>query len=808
MRRRTLLLIAVAILFATGRPAYLSAQATPAAPVQIQKIVFSTVAEWQRSERRDGLQITNNADGELRLADVGEQIRRDDGTVEGVFESTVISTTVSFSAIGAVWHADVPPGTDMLLEVRGGATIAELGAYRPVAAGDARPNEDGNATATEAVIPFAAGSGAVQVRITLRANPRAPNASPILSDLTLSLIDASAGPPQVLGLPLTTAVGGQATLTAAPQLVPRYSWSGGTPPALRSARRAPNGIVLHQIGNDTIENPLPFLRATLAYQRQVLEWEDMPFHYVIDRDGTIYEGRSGGPASVVPRLAGGLTVAHVALIGSSAPPPQQRVALNQLLAWLGEAYGIPPLGQRSVQISGATIVVPNIASHTELVPEAADPSPQLREQINDIRTSADRLTVRARWYFAEGNVFDFAQRMAVINPSNSSATVRYVLLRQPGPPVIRETTIAPGGRVDLVVNEVFSDTTDVPAYIESNAPVLAERFMSYSNTDLSVSPGIDRPARVWYFAEGSTIGARQTYLVLFNPQPVEVSATVTYRKEDGTTLQPREPVRLPPLERRVIVVGDQLADAGFGTRIIASQPIVAERTMLFGSSTSSGVHITPGVSELSRRWYFAEGTTQPPFQMSLLVLNPNAQNAEVAVTFLTPDGTSLTRRYALPPTTRLTINVNEVVPELGVATVVESDRPVVAERALSWRGGGAGTAGPGATAAAYTWRFVDGRTSDDYREYLLLSNPNRNQARVAVAGVAGDGTSRTQTVVMPGRSRYTVAIHELFPGQRTMTVTARSTQPIVAERSLYAGAPDAADSRGGTTSLGIPETRR
>jgi Family of unknown function (DUF5719) len=242
--------------------------------------------------------------------------------------------------------------------------------------------------------------------------------------------------------------------------------------------------------------------------------------------------------------------------------------------------------------------------------------------------------------------------------------------------------------------------------------------------------------------------------------------------------------------------------------VIATQPIVAERTMLFGAATStatSGVHTTPGVSLLSRRWYFAEGTTQKPFSMAVLVLNPNAQNANVAVTFLTQDGTSLTRRYAIPPTTRLAIDVNEVVPELGVATTVESDRPVVAERALYWRDGAAGTAGAGAAAPAYAWRFADGRTSGEFQEYLLLSNPNKNQARVTVDFVLADGTKSSQALVMAGGSRYTMAVHQLYPGQQAISATVRSTQPIVAERSIYQGAPGDAANRGGATSLGVAE---
>jgi hypothetical protein len=269
-------------------------------------------------------------------------------------------------------------------------------------------------------------------------------------------------------------------------------------------------------------------------------------------------------------------------------------------------------------------------------------------------------------------------------------------------------------------------------------------------------------------------------------------------------------VVIPPLRRTVIAVADALPGVGFGARVIATHPIIAERTMIFGPNStlsSGGFHSSHGVVTLSRSWYFAEGTTTTPFQMWILVLNPNAQSTNAAVTFLTPDGTSLTRNYAIPPTTRLAINVNEVVPDLGVATTVVADRPVAAERAMYWKDNGAGTVTAGATAPAFTWRFADGRTSGDFQEYLLLSNPNKNQARVTVEFTLANGTKAAQSLIMPNSSRYTMAVHQLYPGQAAISATIQSTQPIVAERSLFPGSPDSATNRGGATSLGVPDTR-
>jgi hypothetical protein len=791
--RRLLLLFVLAMLGSAEGLAYAPELTAQPPPPQIGQSQLSTVAEWE-SGLRDGLLISNNDDGELRLAE---------GRTQGVFTSSLTKADFAFNAVGAVWRATVTQGTELKLEVRGGAADDQLGPWQPLVAGDARSQSDDGALTIESVRPFPAASVLLQFRATFSST--VANASPVLSEMTLTYISSTAGPARPEGLPRVAASSSAATLTPPPQIIQRKDWAAIPTGAI--AREAPHGIILHQIGVDDMAEPLPYLRALVAFDTHVLGWDDIPFHFIIDKDGVIYEGHYGGPTAAVPRLAGGDTVVHIALLGTTTPPAPQQTALTNLLAWLGDAYEIAPLGEHVAVPPGASATTrPNIAAHADVVPEAADPSAELRAQVGTLRQHADQATVRARWYFAEGNVQNYVERLSVLNPSPGSANVTFKLLRQPGPQVDRSVTIAPAGRADLTVNSVFSDTTDVPAIVESNAPVIAERFMDFG-TDISTSPGVTQPSRVWYFAEGSTDANSKTFLLLFNPQSVEVGAKITYMKSDGTTAEQSVP-HIAAGRRVVVAVGDALPGVGFGTRVIATQPIVAERTMIFGPGstlTSGGVHTTPGVSTLSKRWFFAEGTTQAPFQMWVMALNPNAQSTNVAVTFLTPDGTSLTRRYAVPPTTRLAINVNEVVPDLGVAATVEADRPIAAERSMYWKDGGAGTATAGAILPSFTWRFADGRTSGDFQEYLLLSNPNKNQARVEVEFVQADGKKASQAVIMPGNSRYTMAVHQLYPGQSAIAATVRSTQPIVAERSLFPASPGAANNRGGATALGVPE---
>ena len=790
MRRALLLSLLFGLVFVSAPHA-----ATAQAPVQRGTIRFSTVVEWQGGLAQ-GVQITNNDDGEIRLGN---------GQTEGIYTSGISKLDFVATTLGAVWQAAVPAEAELRLEARGAATTDAVNSspWQGLPSGDARSQRTDGAFATESLIVLPAGSQFVQFRATLRA--KVVNASPVVSELTLNYFDASAGPALSPGLSRVPAPFGPPTLTPAPLMIPRADWSGSSG-GLATVRQTPRGIILHQIGSDTLgENPLPYLRALASYQTEVLGWDDLAYHFIIDGAGTILQGHAGGPTAAIPRFANGDDTIQIALIGTGAASDKQQAALASLLAWLGESYAIAPTGQHTASGNGGSTKRPNIAAHSEIVPNVGDPSAAFVGQLAALRVAADSATVRSRWYFAEGNPFNYVEKLAVLNTSANQANITFRLLRQPGPAVNLIRTVPANGRYELTVNDVFSDTTDVPAIIESNQPMIAERFMDFKS-DITASPGVQTPQRVWYFAEGSTDSDFKTFLALFNPQSEQVSATLTYMKGDGTTAA--QTVQIPPLQRTVVAVNNTLPGVGFGTQVIASQPIVAERTMIFGPGSTTdtgGVHTTPGVGTLARRWYFAEGTTQPPFTMAILVLNPNAQSTNVVVTFATQDGATLSRRYAVPPTSRLAINVNEFVPQLGVATVIESDRPIAAERAMYWRNLAVGTIATGAAAPAFTWRFADGRTSERFQEYLLFNNPNKNQAQITVDFVLANGTTTQQKVVMPGNSRYTMPVHELYPNQDAISATVRSTQPIIAERSLYPGAPTDPANRGGATSFGVPE---
>lgn len=812
------LVVALLALLAPGA-AMVPARQQEGPQPQIATWELSTVAEWQRGVTR-GLLISNNDDGELRL---------EDDRTQGGFISEPFEAGFAFNAAGAVWRVDYDEGTDMTLELRGRATPppspespdAEAEGWGPwyeLVAGDARSQADDGASATPYVVAFPPDTRYLQVRASFETS--VSRASAVLSELTIAYLNTTEGPPTSPGLPQVPINVGPDTLTAPPPFVLRSVWSGQQV-ATSPQRLPPRGIILHQLSVEAdYEATLALLRAIAAYQERVLGWDDLTYHYLIDEGGTLYQGRPTGPTAAVSRLAQGDTAVHIALIGNrdTTPSPEAQQTLVNLLAWLGQAYDIPPTAQHAVAEDGSRVLRDNIVTHKDIVPEALGPGAPLRVLLPELRLRADRATIRSRWYFTEANNEDYTQELALLNTNASAAEAVVKLYPDSAPEPLEVNLTVPGeGRAALRLSDVVSRTTNLPVIVESSEQIIAQQTMSLP-TDMNISFGVGGESRVWYFAEGSTANSFNTFLVMFNPQQTPSGVVITYMREDGTQAEQR--AIIPARQRLAINVGEVLPDTEFGVRIVAEQPIVAERTMRFGVE-GRGLHKSSGIAELSRVWYFAEGSTQVPFNMRIMLLNPNRQSTVVEVTYLTPDGTTATRRYAIPGTTRLEVNVNEFVPELGIATVVEADRPVVAERALYFTPVGvatgedpetpltlspenpplAGTVSAGAHNPAYSWRFADA-TTQDTNYYLLVSNPNEVQARVTIELLLDDGSRETRSIVMPKRSRYTLPVHDLYPGQEGISAIVRATQPIVAERSLF---PDAGPgASGGTSLLGVP----
>ena len=181
-------------------------------------------------------------------------------------------------------------------------------------------------------------------------------------------------------------------------------------------------------------------------------------------------------------------------------------------------------------------------------------------------------------------------------------------------------------------------------------------------------------------------------------------------------------------------------------------------------------------------WYFAEGSTQPPFDTWLHLFNPSTtQTATVTVTFFTSSATPPIT-LVVPPVKRTSLYLNRILPPVAFGMRVDANLPVVAERSMFFRQDG--TAVVGIPAPSPNWVLAEGSTQFPFDTWILLLNPNSATAAVKLQFLAQSGQQQVSTVVVPPRSRASVYANQVFPNQAFSTRIS-SDQPIVVERSMF-----------------------
>jgi hypothetical protein len=198
-------------------------------------------------------------------------------------------------------------------------------------------------------------------------------------------------------------------------------------------------------------------------------------------------------------------------------------------------------------------------------------------------------------------------------------------------------------------------------------------------------------------------------------------------------------------------------------------------------------------------WYFAEGSTQAPFETWLALFNPNARATDVRVTYMLANGGSLVQQIRMPPDCRHSVRVNDVVPDAELSIRVDSDDTIQAERSMYF--GHDGTSSIGASEPSRTWYLAEGSTSPPFDTWVLLQNPNPQPASVQLQFMREDGSSVNQQVALPGSSRRSVYVNQLFQASGFST-SISSDQPIVVERAMYFDG-----AQGGHGTLAAPEPR-
>ena len=208
-----------------------------------------------------------------------------------------------------------------------------------------------------------------------------------------------------------------------PGIVSRSAW--GADESLRRFAPGCNGnpeyasavrfsVVHHTVNSNSYsaaDSP-GIMRAIYEFHTRTNKWCDIGYHFVVDRFGTIFEGRFGGTTStVIGAHAAGFNTGStgVALLGtfSNSPvPPPMYGSLRNLLAWKLSVHNINPRG--TVNAGGRTI--PTVIGHRDV--NATDcpgqvpynTLPQLRNELADLMRAPSYTFVSAK----SGKLMDVA----------------------------------------------------------------------------------------------------------------------------------------------------------------------------------------------------------------------------------------------------------------------------------------------------------------------------------------------------------------------------------------------------------------
>ncbi|MBL7184384.1 MAG: N-acetylmuramoyl-L-alanine amidase [Anaerolineae bacterium] len=184
----------------------------------------------------------------------------------------------------------------------------------------------------------------LQYRLTMQAATF--SLSPKLSEITLTYIDSTAGPDWAEA---KAAAQGEISAQGVPQpsIIPRSGWGANEsymtwPPEHHPVRKI---IVHHTVTQNYEPDPPATIRAIYYYHAVTLGWGDIGYNYLVDWQGSIYQGRYGG-LDVIGAHAGGYNCGSIGIsaIGSYGntvppeppsvePPPALLDAITDLAAW-------------------------------------------------------------------------------------------------------------------------------------------------------------------------------------------------------------------------------------------------------------------------------------------------------------------------------------------------------------------------------------------------------------------------------------------------------------------------------------------
>lgn len=393
-------------------------------------------------------------------------------------------------------------------------------------------------------------------------------------------------------------------------------------------------------------------------------------------------------------------------------------------------------------------------------------------------------------YLPEGSTaWGFDCYISIENPQTFPVTVALTYQTNTGPVAGPQFVMAAKSQAtinprDTLGNQDFS--TKIKCL--NGKLIAADRTMIWNRCgeEGHNSIGVTAPAKTWYLAEGSSEWGFECWLLIQNPNASEASCNVTYMIEGRGPVTVNK--KVPANSRKTFFMADDIGSADASIKVVSNLPVIPERAM-YRNNRREG-HDSIGTTTPAQDYYLAEGTSAWGFTTYVLVQNPNNSVTSVTVTYMTKDGPVGQAPFNMPPNSRKTIRVNDVLPNVDFSTKVHGNQPIIAERAMYWNNG-TGEAchdSIGMNQPHTSFYLPDGQTSNGRETWTLVQNPNNQAVTVEISYLTPNGAGNVVfTDTIPANSRRTYNMVDKGVGGRAaiMVKCLTSGKKIMVERAMY-----------------------
>ena len=660
-------------------------------------------------------------------------------------------------------------GATLAPMTRAATLLASAAVLRPTPPPTATPTSTPTATATATLTPTATDTATLPPMATDTATP-----TPTATATPTPTATATPTPKAALTItPATATCGGLVTVRGsgfAAQETVNIALSG---PAVTARARADASGVLPPTG------------ITLPYTLKSAS-------YTVTATGATSK-RSASAAVAVHQLTPSISLsmalvspgATVTVMGKGFGPTEQ-----VMLALNGAALPTLPrvINTTNGAFTAAFTVPRSLLNGANTVSAIGDES-----RISAVAPLTGQLPVAAQFYFA-GVVSTATEQSFIdlLNPYAQPVDVQLTFFFANGATDTKVVTLGPTSVKDLSVAGLEQMTGTFGLAIKADRQISAQITLTRPGQDGDTLLGNTRPDTRWYLAEGYTGPTFHETVAILNSDLNAPAHVTLHLLPSGGRGRRDVRVTVRPHSTSVTDINRLLPGRALSIVATSDRPVVVERTLTFGKG-GYGMTTVTGTNSPATTWIFAEGTTVNRLQTFLAILNPNTIPTRVTASFFGRTGEALGRKtIVVAGLSRATIKLNDFVGASGIASVLTSNMPIVAERSEYFGAptapGIAGSDVFGSNGAGVSWSFPGGdtvRTS----EFLLLYNPSAVTIPVDATLYGTNGITATKRIDVPPTVRFNVNVNTLIPGFAPLhgvVLRSASNQGFVAEQTIFA----------------------